>query len=179
MSAPLHSHEFNSNAAYHRHTLLEDDCMYLWIHANASHLFSSNCEYSLSFIMAHSIIVRVAGMSGDLCSFGLEEIEEPRNLWNVATVIKRRSRIRRGEQRLLLEDVELCFTELLPQSSGGEILLTLVRSKIRCACCNRKEKRRRHKLCSNCMVARYCSHICQEQHWERHKVTCKSSPPGV
>ena len=122
-------------------------------------------------------IVRIVGVSGELCSFALEEGKEPRILWNVAAAIKRLLGIRRGEQRLLLEDAELCFTELLPQSSGGEILLTLVRQRIRCAGCNRKEKRRRYRHCSNCLMARYCDHNCQEQHWAQHKVTCV--PPGV
>ena len=61
----------------------------------------------------------------------------------------------------------------IDESSGGEILLTLVRQRIRCAGCNRKEKRRRYRHCSHCMMARYCDHICQEQHWLQHKVICK------
>ena len=125
---------------------------------------------------ASAFVVRIVGISGELCSFRLEEVEEPRLLWNVATDIKRLLGIRRGGQRIFLEDEELCFQDPLPQCDGNEIVLTLVRTTIRCDCCNRKEKKRRYKLCSNCMMARYCNLICQEIHWRsQHKLTCRKA----
>ena len=35
------------------------------------------------------------------------------------------------------------------------------------------------RLCSGCMVARYCSAACSKQHWRCHKVACRSAAAAL
>ncbi len=117
--------------------------------------------------------IRIVGVGGELVSFGPGDTMYWTLIFDVATAIKRVLGIRRGQQRLCLEDEALTLLSPLPACGGNELVLTLVRSPAVCDGCRRRRRGREKRVCCRCQSARYCSEECQRNHWLIHRPECR------
>ncbi len=92
-------------------------------------------------------------------------------VFDVATAVKRRLGIRRGEQRFASNGEALAMLSELP-TSVDDLVLTLEDSA--CGDCGRTPRRGERKLrvCSSCWDARYCDEMCQARDWKHHRSEC-------
>ena len=111
-------------------------------------------------------MIRICGLSGLMASF--DESEMP--LWDIATKVKQKFGIPRGEQQHYHGYTKLSKSILVQ----GPIEITMVRVRVKCAGCGGKQRKRKYQAC-RCHDAYYCSSACQRQHWKYHKLECKAS----
>ena len=115
-----------------------------------------------------SKMIRISGLSGEMASFNITKAMQ---LWDVATKVKKEFGIPRGEQ-VYYQGYEKMSKAMFLK---GPIDVTMMRVRVKCTGCGRKQQKRKYQACGRCRDAHYCCSECQRQHWKYHKADCKAS----